>query len=128
MKLSALFFYVLSLFGCDVGRDTFVDRVSIDGAQSLHSKATVEAGVARFECLRSASGQCHYTVFPRECDTAGASAKGKADCLSRPIEQFAVANGDSRQIAGLRDFRLCVSDGPATPAPGCQTSQPMAAR
>lgn len=128
MKLSALFFYVLSLFGCDVGRDTFVDRISIDGAQSLYSKATVEAGVARFECLRSVSGQCHYTVFPRECDAATPSAKDKVDCTSRPIEQFAVANGDSRQIAGLRDFRLCVSDGRAAPAPGCQASQPPVAR
>jgi hypothetical protein len=128
MRLSALFFYVLSLFGCDVGRDTFVDRVSIDGAQALYSKATVEAGVARFECVRSASGQCHYTLFPRECDAAGASTKGNADCLSRPIQQFAVANGDSRQIAGLRDFRLCVSDGQAAPAPGCQAPQPTARR
>ncbi|HZX79200.1 hypothetical protein [Lysobacter sp.] len=128
MKLSALFFYVLSLFGCDVGRDTFVDRISIDGAQALYSKATVEAGVARFECVRSASGQCVYTLFPRECDGANASAKGKADCLSQPIEQFVVANGDTRQIAGLRDFRLCVSDEHAAPGPGCQVPQPMAKR
>lgn len=129
MKLSALFYFVLSLFGCDVGQSTFVDRISVDGVQALYSKATVEAGVARFECLRSASGHCYYTLFPRDC-TASPAAGGKRDanCLSRPIERFAVANGDTRQITGLRDFRLCVSGEYGTPEAGCQMPQPTAKR
>lgn len=122
MKLSALLYFVLSLFGCDVGRSTFIDRVGIDGVYSLYSKATVEAGVARFECLRSASGHCYYTLFPRECDTKNGA------CPSQPIERFAVANGDTRQIAGLKDFRLCVSDEDATAGSGCEMPAPKAAR
>lgn len=127
MKLSALLYFLLSLFGVDVGRSTFVDRVSIDGAQVVYSRATVEAGVARFECLRSASGQCHYTLFPRECAPPAANAKQAADCLARPVERFAVANGDSRQISGLHDFRLCVSDEAGTSGRDCQVPEPMAA-
>lgn len=125
MKLSALLYFLLSLFGVDVGRSTFVDRVSIDGVQSLYSKATVEAGVARFECLRSASGQCYYTVFPRDC--AATSTTSRNACVSEPIKRFSVANGDSRQITGLHDFRLCVSEKDGTPGTGCQMPAPKAA-
>lgn len=125
MKLPALLYFVLSLFGCDVGRSTFVDRISVDGAHALYSRATVEAGVARFECLRSATGHCYYTVFPRDCGAG--SAKGGA-CNEPPLQRFAVANGDSRQIAGLHDFRLCVSDRYATPEAGCRMPEPTAAR
>lgn len=110
-KFIALCAFVLSLFGCNGGASTLVQRASADGSEVLHSRAQVQAGVARFECLRSASGQCHYTVLPRDCDPAGV-ARG---CAAEPIERFALASGDSRQIAGLQAFRLCVSaraDGP----------------
>lgn len=129
MQLSALLYFMLSLFGVDVGRSTFVDRVVVDGAYALSSKATVEAGVARFECLRSTSGHCYYTLFPRECP-APSTAGGKLDpaCLATPIERFVVANGDSRQLTGLNDFRLCVSDNDGAPGTGCQPPVPMASK
>ncbi|MET3928218.1 hypothetical protein ABIE51_000105 [Lysobacter sp. OAE881] len=123
MKFQALLYFVLSLFGCDVGKSTFVDRIVHDGATSLDSRTVVEAGVARFECLSSASGQCYYTLFPRDCS---ASNKKDAGCLAKPIRQFAVADGDTRQIAGLRDFRLCVSDENGAAAPGCPVPEPTA--
>lgn len=119
MKFQALLYFVLSLFGCDVGKSTFVDRIVHDGATALDSRTVVEAGVARFECLRSASGQCYYTLFPREC--AASDAKD-APCLTTPIKRFAVADGDTRQISGLRDFRLCVSERDGTAAAGCGTN------
>ena len=34
-----------------------------DGIEALYSRADVHAGVARFECVRSISGRCHYAVF-----------------------------------------------------------------
>lgn len=129
MKLLALFYFALSLFGCDIGRSTFVDRISADGVDSLYSKATVEAGFARFECLRSASGQCYYTLFPRECaKTPDANGQHDTRCLSRPVERFAVANGESRLFPGLRNFRVCVSaDGKALGV-DCMMPKPIAAR
>lgn len=123
MKFQALLYFLLSLFGCDVGKSTFVDRIVHDGATSLDSRTVVEAGVARFECLSSASGQCYYTLFPRDCS---ASNKKDAGCQVKPIRQFAVADGDTRQIAGLRDFRLCVSDENGAAAPGCLVPEPTA--
>lgn len=120
MKLMALFYFVLSLFGVDVGGSTFVTRTVVDGADVLHSRATTEAGSARFECVRSASGQCHYTVYPRAC-TSGR-------CRSEPIERFALANGDSRQVPGLHDFHLCVSADGGLPGPDCEPAESLATR
>jgi hypothetical protein len=103
-KLTALLQFVLALFGLDLGERTLVHHVDA-GATQLHSRTLVEAGVARFECLRSASGECHYVVYPRDCATPAAVPHR---CGSRPLEQFTIASGDTRQIVGLSGFRLCV--------------------
>lgn len=105
-KLFAILAFLASLAGCDPGRDTIVHRVVDDGRALLWSRATVEAGVARFECIRSASGECHYLVLPRHCAR-------DARCEGR---RYDVAAGQARQVAGLNAFRLCVS-GEATVAP-----------
>jgi hypothetical protein len=107
-KFTALFYFVLSLFGVDTGGSTLVHRTNIDGTDTLHSRTTVQAGVARFECIRSASGRCHYLVLSRDCTSSPAS-KRAAGCPPRPVERFVLDDGHSRQIAGLQNFRLCVS-------------------
>lgn len=123
-KLIALIYLVLSLYGCDVGGSTFVHRVQRDGVDTLHSRVVAQPGLARFECLRSASGQCHYIVLPRAC-AANADAEGQraGNCQSAPPERFAVADGDTRQIARLRRFRVCVS-AEGTPATGADCAAP----
>lgn len=128
-KLIALCYFVLSLYGCDVGGSTFVHRAQTDGADTLHARAVVEGGVARFECLRSASGRCYYTVFPRDCASPPApTGERLARCLAMPVERFAVAEGDSRQVPGLRGIRPCVSAEEGPPGPDCQLPRPIAAR
>lgn len=118
MKLTALLYFVLSLFGFSIGGSSFVTRTVVDGVVTLHSKATARDGVARFECLRSASGRCYYTVYARGC------APVAAHCRSKPIKHFAVAGGASRQIAGLQQFVLCVSANGALPGPDCRPRAP----
>ena len=127
-RLIAIFTFVLSLYGCDVGGSTFVDRTD-----SVYSKVVAQAGVARFECLRSSSGQCHYTVFPRECAAASwwAFVPGAVpvdDCRREPLERFAIAAGNSHQIPGLQRFRPCVSAQDTPPRPDCDLPAPVAAR
>ncbi|MGY1426380.1 hypothetical protein [Lysobacter sp. A289] len=120
MKFMALVYFVLSLFGCDIGSSTYVTRTTVDGADILYSQTTTQSGVSRFECLRSASGACHYTVFPRECSSASQPTNPQLErCESKPIERFTVAKGESRQIAGLQGFRLCVSAEDEAPERGC---------
>src|SRR5262249_47311956 len=96
-------------------KSTYVNRVNVDGIDALYSKVTVEAGVTRFECLRSVTGECYYTVFPPSC----ANAKDNR-CDPLPVEKFALAKGDSRQLTGLPNFRLCVSGSSEAVAADCR--------
>lgn len=113
-RLFALICFMLSLFGIDTGTATLVQRSPDDGGNSFVSRTTVHAGIARFDCVRSASGRCHYTVLPPRC--AG-EATASAPC---PPARFVLANGASRQVPGMARFRLCVSSQPATPATRCE--------
>jgi hypothetical protein len=133
-KLIALCYFVLSLYGCDVGSSTSVYRAQADGSDVLYSKVVTQAGIARFDCVRSASGKCHYSVFSRECAAAPDSAAARSGqppvkrCRSTPVERFDVANGDSRWIPGLHAFSVCVSSEGRTIGPDCQSVEPIAAR
>jgi len=118
-RLIALFYFVLSLVGVDVGGSSFEHRATAHGADVLLSRAHVQAGVARFECVQSASGECHYMVLPKACESAAA-----ADCSPQPIARFTLAQGESHQVSGLQRFRLCV--GPDADPSG-EECQPAAA-
>jgi hypothetical protein len=118
-KLIALLYFLLSLVGLDVGGTTLEHRVDTNGAEVLHSRAHVQAGVARFECISSRSGQCHYLVLPRECTPTPDAVVPGGDCMSEPLASFVVPHGDSHQVTGLHAFRLCVSSGEQPSADHC---------
>ena len=127
-RLIAVFYFVLSLYGFDVG-STIVDRINVDGSPALHSQVVAQPGVARFECLRSASGLCHYTLYPRECAPAAAPRGKRMDrCPTGAIRHFAVADGGSHQVTGLQRYRMCVSADERIPGPDCRIPAPVAAR
>ena len=118
--LIAAVYALLALFGSDLGSQTFVDRIRVDGADVLVSTVVTQPVVTRFECLRSASGQCYYTVFRRDCASNTASAGSRPDCLSTPVTQFALARGSRRRIPALPEFRLCVSDNASMATVDCR--------
>jgi hypothetical protein len=126
-KLIALCYFVLSLYGCDVGSSTSVYRAQANGSDVLYSKVVTQAGIARFDCVRSASGLCHYSVFSRECATnVGTDRTLPARCATKPIERFAIADGDSRLIPGLQTFSVCVSAEEETKGSDCRMLEPVA--
>ena len=98
----AIVLYTLSLFGIELGHQVRVDRIQRDGADVLWSKVVAQPTGTRFECLRSASGKCYYTVPARAC-------AGDARTACRPApEHLVVAMGESRQVPGQRGLGLCV--------------------
>jgi hypothetical protein len=103
----AVIAYTLSLFGIDVGSHIRTDRVRSNGTDVLYSQVVSQPSGTRFECLRSASGQCYYTVFPQQCTTVPGA--GTVDCVAQPAEHFALAKGDTRRMAALPTLRMCVS-------------------
>ena len=115
----ALLSAALMLLGCNEQSRTLVAmETSIDGARVNDTRATIVDGLAEFQC-KSAGGDCHYLLFV--CPTAG-SKPGALDaaCAAKPVEEFALAAGQSKQIAGLPEgFRFCVGHGIKPVAPDC---------
>lgn len=112
-KLLALVHFLLALSGCSLGGTSYSHRVAENGSDALYSKTHVKDGVARFECIASNSGACHYTLYPDACD-------GKTDCELAPLQRFDVARGESRQLTGVTEFRPCVSSDAAALGPDCR--------
>lgn len=126
-KLIAIVSFALSLYGCDVGGNTSVQQRSVDGEAVLHSRVVARPGVARFECLRSASGHCHFTIHDRDCGGATGAASGEA-CAGSAVERFALASGHSRRLVKFRDFDSCVSTGIDSRIRACDASDLLATR
>ncbi|KAF1722915.1 hypothetical protein [Pseudoxanthomonas wuyuanensis] len=112
---------LLSLAGChEKPSVTSEVRSSRDGVATLHSRATLKDGSARFQCLRSQSGRCHYLVFAEGCPDVSAGESPTADCDVKPVDSFSLVPGDEKQLPGLsRDFRHCVDAMAMPAAPQC---------
>ena len=109
----ALIYYLLAVVGCSGGQVTDI-RSEADGRDIVHGRIEWRAGVARFECLASGTGQCHFALFDPSC-TDPAAACGK------PPERFVLARGTSREIVGLpAGFRPCVSAEGEAAQPDCK--------
>ena len=115
-KFIALLPLLLALAGCEQGRTVVVHSIA-NGHDVVYSKVSVTGPLASFRCLRSESGECHYTVVANEC------APASAMCASPPLH-FAVREGDMRINTTLpAGFQSCVT---ATPAPDEDCKQLMA--
>lgn len=97
---------VLALAGCEKSRNTSITRTQANGVDTLYSKATVVDGEARFQCIASSSGACHYLVLDPGCSPDAA-------CATPPLRRFAVAARKTEAMRGLPNgFRQCVSQDP----------------
>ncbi len=93
----------LSLAGCEKSRNTSITRTHANGVDTLYSKGSVVDGEARFQCIASSSGQCHYLVLDPACRTDAA-------CATPPLRRFAVAVGKTEAMRDLPSgFHQCVS-------------------
>ncbi len=107
---------------------TVVLREDIDGAARFHSRTESQPGSARFECLASASGECHYAVFGGACGPLAMAIVGDViacDADAAPTARFDLAVGERRDIDGLPlDFRHCVRERPGTITAACLEPPP----
>jgi hypothetical protein len=100
-KLAALFWFALSLAGCNPHSQTTIVQSSVNGRTTLHSEVNVAQGVATFRCIASSSGVCHYAIYADDCH-GGA-------CTGKPVHAFGLPVGqrlvDTNQPTG---FTPCV--------------------
>ena len=109
----ALLYYLLAVVGCSGGQVTEI-RSETDGHDIVHGRIELNAGVAKFDCLASSTGQCQFVLFDPSCTDPAATC-------DKPPERFALAQGASREIVGLPPgFRPCVSAAGAPARPDCK--------
>ena len=108
--LIALIHFLLALAGVPPASQHWSHRM--DGTQGaiLASEVVAEDGVARFRCIDSTSGACHYTLYPVLRLPLGPPA---------PLRRFSVARGGERRIAGLAGFVPCVTSDGGARGPDC---------
>jgi len=112
-KLILLLSLLGALFGCDGGRDDVVHRVVVAGHDVMLSRTSIRGDEVQLDCVRGASGACHYVLLPRGCATVAA--------CGHHATRYDVAAGASRRITQPRGFRLCVITRPGDP-PQCSAS------
>lgn len=113
----AIIAWTLSLFGVEVGSQVRVDHVRSQGTDVLVSRVVARPTGTGFECVRSASGQCYYTVFADACTPA--TGGKNARCDRQPVDHFALANGGHRQFATLSPMHVCVRTDATVARPDC---------
>ena len=118
--LVSLVSFLFTLAGCDPQPGiTTMTFSSVDGVKINSTKSWISNGDARFECLKSASGNCHYLVYVETCATAKISAADKA-CTTRVLERFTLAAGKMKELHDLpAGVRHCVDHEVVPAAPGC---------
>lgn len=127
------------LAGCDIGGTTIVHRENDGGVDIIHSKVKVDERSARFECIASRSGQCHYRLFRKVCpqapgavEPANALASAathpdgrKPQCADRIIERFVVKAGTTRAALDMKPgFTVCVTPDDTPVSADCKPSAP----
>ncbi|HLM53269.1 MAG TPA: hypothetical protein VK325_06720 [Pseudoxanthomonas sp.] len=122
--LISLVSFALSLIGCDPPAGVATLSVSsVEGLEIHFTKTTVAEGSARFECLHSASGRCHYLVLVRDC--AAPRADADADCPARTLRRFYLEAGAHLQLDDLPPgAAFCVDQGTLPAVAGCRTAGP----
>ena len=118
--LISLVSFALSLIGCDPPAGVATLSVSsVDGLEINFTKTTLAEGSARFECLYSAGGRCHYLVFVRDC--AAPRAEAEADCPVRTLRRFHLDAGAHLQLDDLPPgAAFCVGHGTRPVAADCR--------
>ena len=102
-KLLVLFYFILSLAGCDHAGRTIVMRNTANGIDVIYSRVTVTGPIANFECIHSHSRQCYYALFEHDCSS-------QPSCAPTPFKQFAMAVDTEQHITDLpQGFQLCAS-------------------
>ncbi|HYM85136.1 MAG TPA: hypothetical protein VET30_00220 [Pseudoxanthomonas sp.] len=119
--LFSLVSFLFTLMGCHPrpGVATTMTFSSVDGIGINSTKARIGVDDARFECLQSATGHCHFVVFVSDCKQPAANV-GTAGCSTRVVERFILDTGGVREMKGLpTGVRHCLGHDAMPVAPEC---------
>ena len=55
--------FLLALAGCSPNGTEFSNKISNNHRTALYSTAIAKDGQAKFRCIESSTGVCHYTLY-----------------------------------------------------------------
>ena len=118
--LIAAIYFLFALLGWDgFGAHTIATHTFEHGTEVLYSEARITPVLASFACIDSASGRCHYRLFPSECTHRKPGALS-VTCAALAAREFEVASGESTALTGMPDaFQFCVSQHDLPPNESC---------
>ncbi|MEH0167362.1 hypothetical protein [Roseateles microcysteis] len=78
-------------------------------------------GSARFECVKSPTGECNYTLYTTQCQTGdGERGKPATTCTHQVVEEFTLTQGQSREVRDLpNNYKQCMKVGSKPVVPNC---------
>ncbi|MEP7186550.1 MAG: hypothetical protein ABI767_12010 [Rhodanobacter sp.] len=119
--LIAAIYFLFALFGWDGwGAQTIATHAFDHGTEVLYSEASVTPVLARFSCVSSATGECHYRFFSAHCDQPMHTASVPA-CQRKPYHELVVATGNRTELARLpANFTFCVNQDALPPDVPCR--------
>lgn len=119
MRASMWLLPLLIMAGCGQPSGvTTVNHSSVDGEGVYSTKTWINGSTGRFECRKSASGQCHYVLFTENCGENG--ARPIENCETKVMRQFALKAGEMRVFNDLPPgVKHCLNHDAAPVAPGC---------
>lgn len=79
------------------------------------------AGSARFECVKSPTGECNYALYTSRCQSAsGEGGKPATTCTHQVFEEFTIAEGQTRDVRDLpNNYKQCMRVKSKPNVPNC---------
>lgn len=76
---------------------------------------------ARFECVQSPTGECHYALYTSRCQSgSGEGGKPATTCTHQVFEEFKLSQGQSREVRDLpKNYKQCMKVKGMPTVPNC---------
>ncbi len=118
--LIVILYFLLALFGWDGwGAHTIATHAFDHGTEVLYSETSITPVLARFSCIASATGACHYRLFSAHCAQSVRPASTPT-CQQAPFHKLIVATGKRAELVGLpANFTFCVKQNASPPDVPC---------
>ncbi len=108
--LIAGIYFLFALLGWDGwGAHTIATQAFEHGTEVLYSETSITPVLARFSCVGSATGRCHYRLFSEHCHQPVRPASVPV-CDRTPLREIVLSIGKSAELLGLpAGFSFCVT-------------------
>ncbi len=106
-KLLLYLIIAMAAVACDVKTTASVTNVN-----GLTTEVdTTTTGISKFSCIKCGGKPCYFLAYTSNCiESAGAEGKPVIVCTTQLLDQFQLAEGESKEISNAAKVQHCVSN------------------